>query len=114
MTHRRLPGLTDEVLSEELGCSLRYLRETLGETDIPFSYPYGDFSSRELASVQETGFCCSVRSGGLGGNVRETGLYALNREQLKRHCDDRRFRLALRGYGDLIGSIRLLFGRRRV
>ena len=58
--HVILPVETEEVVRHELAESLEYLRAITGKREILFAYPNGEYSPRDVALVEETGFFASV------------------------------------------------------
>ena len=58
--HVILPVETEEVVRQELAESLEYLRSITGKREILFAYPNGEYSPRDVALIEETGFLASV------------------------------------------------------
>ena len=78
--HRPLTSLTPEELKDEVAGSKAILEERLGESVDFFCYPYGDFDSRTLAMVTQSGYRGAVSSwAGTLSEGKESDPYRLRR-----------------------------------
>ncbi len=93
-THRALASLPDEVLEAEVDGSRAELEAALGACAPAFSYPYGSYDERVLASVRRAGYraAFSTRSG--FARPTEAERFRLQRIDI-RHDGLDRFRLDL-------------------
>lgn len=79
MNHPDLTSLDEQCLLNELSESLHLLKSEIGATFVPFAYPWGRFSEREIKAVQKVGYSCALIADGQWGNGYETNLFALKR-----------------------------------
>ena len=65
VTHPRLPDISDNEAHHEIRDSKKVLEDRLGEQIAHFAYPFGLFTERTRALVEEAGYvlACSCRSG---------------------------------------------------
>lgn len=77
-THQRLPTLTLAEAAGELSTSLKEIKNYLGETRPPLSYPHGRLSGPVKQLARELGHSCALSSE-LGGNNLDSDLFALRR-----------------------------------
>lgn len=56
LTHRALPGLTDDELEREVRGSRERLEDLLGAAVVSFCYPYGAFDDRTVEAVRKAGY----------------------------------------------------------
>lgn len=89
MTHANLAVVDPEALLNQLAESRSKLRE-LGESFYPLSYPWGQWSSRILGAVIDSGYDCAVTVGGKMQPGR-TDIYCLPRIAISGDMDIRTF-----------------------
>lgn len=90
MTHANLVVVDQEVLLNELEESRSKLRE-LGESFYPLSYPWGQWCSRILDAVIDSGYDCAMTVGGKM-RPRRTDIYCLPRLAISGDMDIRAFK----------------------
>lgn len=56
MSHAHLPQLSEQSLTQEITQSKVTLENVLSTKIISFAYPYGDYTDREVAAVQQAGY----------------------------------------------------------
>jgi peptidoglycan/xylan/chitin deacetylase (PgdA/CDA1 family) len=77
-SHPRLPDLSPEDVIRELADSRVAIKENLGTTDIPLSFPHGRTTDSISHLAQTLGYSCSITTR-LGPNDGDADLSQLNR-----------------------------------
>jgi peptidoglycan/xylan/chitin deacetylase (PgdA/CDA1 family) len=101
MTHPPLLEVDNKTLTYEVEQSLNCLRETVGETFLPFAYPWGRFSARVRDAVEKGGYDCAVIATGTWGNGYGTDPFVLKRDEMRRAYGLKHLRDILDGWYDL-------------
>jgi len=80
LNHRRLTGLSDSELNDELASSRKMLEDKILKPVECFSYPWGDFGPREEEAVRASGYKCAVTVRNVRGNRRVCNTFQLERK----------------------------------
>jgi peptidoglycan/xylan/chitin deacetylase (PgdA/CDA1 family) len=97
-SHRRMDGLTENELSEEIGGAWTALRQELEHPVPVLAFPFGLHDAPARAAAESLGLwgACTAKP---GRNTLLTPVYALRRAEIGGETSRLRFRLAVR-FGD--------------
>lgn len=111
MTHPDLTKLDAERMRREFHESFNILKTAIGESFLPFAYPFGKFDGSVRDLAVETGYDCALTFGNIMSNTARTDPWALKREMIRRAHPVRRLRIKLSSLYDIPRKLLRLPGK---
>lgn len=111
MTHTDLTKVSSEKMSEEILASKKKLEEELNISVDCFSYPFGKYTGRESAAVQQAGYSCAVTTNNQFGNTYETNPYELERIAISNTDSLGEFKSKMSGHTKILARCRAKLAR---
>ncbi len=96
-SHRSMPLLSDDELSEELMRSKKVAEELLGQPVQYLAYPYGEVDERVKAAASQAGYQCAFATNS-GPMFLHNDLYQIRRTTITNRADDLYLHVKLRGF----------------
>ncbi|HET9529635.1 MAG TPA: polysaccharide deacetylase family protein [Blastocatellia bacterium] len=109
-THPKLSKLTKQEIERELKESREAIRARLGGRDIPFAYPYGDYSDCVIDQSRRAGYVCALTTDE-GPNDFDENIFALRRTLIGDDDDLPAFAARVSGLAAWIGKAARLVKR---
>ncbi|MEK7249381.1 MAG: polysaccharide deacetylase family protein, partial [Bacteroidota bacterium] len=95
-SHRSMPLLSDDDLSEELMRSKKVAEELLGQPVQYLAYPYGEVDERVKAVARQAGYLCAFATNS-GPMFLHNDLYQIRRTTITNRADDLYLHVKLKG-----------------